>query len=76
MMSDLTPVYIDKSTSLKWRIEQALEVASQYGQIDGAHHKAWVIDQMVSALLGEDYDQWVAEIEQDGEYEWDTGIAP
>lgn len=33
-------------------IEQALSYAHQYAQIDGAHHKAWVIDQMVRALTG------------------------
>ena len=31
-------------------IEAALEIARRYGGIDGAHHKAWVIDQMVRAL--------------------------
>lgn len=34
------------------RISKALEYAGRYGQIDGAHHKMWVIDQMVRALLG------------------------
>jgi hypothetical protein len=34
------------------RIEKALELARQDGQIDGAHHKMWVIDQMVRALTG------------------------
>ena len=29
---------------------KALAVALECGQIDGAHHKAWVIDQMVRAL--------------------------
>ena len=33
-------------------IEAALGYARKYGQIDGDHHKAWVIDQMVRALLG------------------------
>lgn len=32
------------------QIESALTIAAQYGQVDGAHHKAWVIDQMVRAL--------------------------
>jgi hypothetical protein len=31
-------------------IKKALELATIYGQIEGAHHKAWVIDQMVRAL--------------------------
>lgn len=34
------------------RIEKALAVAIKYGLTDGAHHKMWVIDQMVRALTG------------------------
>jgi len=40
---------IDEPTK---RIEEALDMARQYGGTDGAHHKAWVIDQMVRALTG------------------------
>ena len=62
------------------RMEQALTVASCYGGIDGGHHKMWVIDQMVRALLGDSYDEWVAEYQtgEDGPntYSWDEGIAP
>lgn len=32
------------------RIAAALAVAYDCGQVDGSHHKAWVIDQMVRAL--------------------------
>jgi 3-methyladenine DNA glycosylase AlkC len=58
----------------------ALDVAGQFGVIDGAHHKQWVIDQMVRALAGDGYAQWVADF-CDGEdgpetYTWDEGIAP
>lgn len=62
------------------KIEKALTVALQYGGIDGAHHKAWVIDQMVRALTGDGYENWVkfAKEGEDGPetYSWDTGIAP
>ena len=73
------------------RIEKALLYAYLYGNIDGAHHKAWVIDQMVRALTGcqttnaiqvanDEYKQWVknARAGQDGAetYNWDEGIAP
>lgn len=58
----------------------ALEIALRYGGIDGAHHKAWVIDQMVRALTGDEYEQFVADAKagEDGPetYEWDEGIAP
>jgi len=33
------------------RIQAALNLAYRYGQIDGGHHKAWVIDQMVRCSL-------------------------
>ena len=61
-------------------IEKALDVANNYGGIDGDHHKTWVIDQMVRALTGDLYEKWVAE-HCAGEcgpdsYEWDTGVAP
>ena len=32
--------------------QRALDVATRYGQIDGGHHKAWVIDQMVREFTG------------------------
>jgi hypothetical protein len=50
-------------------VTAALQIAARYGQIDGAHHKAWVIDQMVRALLGDQYAAWVSD-------DWDEGIAP
>lgn len=31
-------------------VERALGIISQYGGIDGAHHKAWVLDQVARAL--------------------------
>jgi hypothetical protein len=34
------------------KIAKALDLANSYGGIDGAHHKMWVIDQMVRALTG------------------------
>lgn len=62
------------------RIKGALDVAARYGGIDGAHHKAWVIDQMVRSLCGERYEEFVTAA-KDGEdgpetYGWDCGIAP
>lgn len=62
--------------------ENALGIAFKYGNIDGAHHKQWVIDHMVRALLETDeaYSAWVAEhnVGEDGpdSYEWEEGIAP
>ena len=62
------------------RIEEALNIAFSYAQIDGAHHKAWVIDQMVRSLTGDEYKTWIANHNagEDGAetYSWDEGIAP
>jgi len=62
------------------RIRVALELAVRYGGIDGDHHKAWVIDQMVRVLAGDEYTQLVidAKAGDDGPntYGWNEGIAP
>ncbi len=61
------------------KTDKALEMAT-WGATDGAHHKVWVIDQMVRILAGENYDEWVREFSagEDGPstYEWDEGVAP
>jgi hypothetical protein len=56
--------------------ERALALALRYGQIDGDHHKAWVIDQMVRLLAGSAYPRLVEGYKNEGEYGWYEGIAP
>lgn len=61
------------------RIENALGYIERYGGIDGAHHKQWVLDQVVRCLTT-DYPAWV-KAQKDGEdgpetYDWDEGIPP
>jgi len=62
------------------RIERAVELAIKYGGIDGDHHKAWVIDQMVRALTGANYKRIVKDAcaGEDGPntYEWNEGTPP
>ena len=64
------------------RIEAALELAFGYGQIDGSHHKQWVIVEMVKELIG-DAAEYAREVEdykyrggKELVYDWDEGIAP
>jgi hypothetical protein len=67
-------------------IDKALYIAWQFSQIDGAHHKAWVIDQMVRALCGteEKYREYVDaytkpfvnDAGDEDYYDWDEGIVP
>lgn len=74
------------------KIANALSIIHQSGGVDGGHHKAWVLNQVVKALCGgkrltdweaeetPEYKKWVKEYEagEDGPktYEWDKGIAP
>lgn len=62
------------------RIDDAINIAVRYGGNDGSHHKAWVIDQMVRKLAGDEYEQIVTDAKsgEDGPdtYEWDEGVAP
>lgn len=62
------------------QIAEALDLIRKYGGTDGAHHKDWVLDQVVRVLTGSDYDAWVAETKagEDGPetYAYDEGIAP
>lgn len=62
------------------KIKKALDMILEYGGIDGAHHKDWVIDQVTRILTGSGYKDFVKEAKK-GEngpdtYSWDEGIAP
>lgn len=74
---DMVPI---DGVDLHGRCVEALEIARHYGGIDGAHHKEWVIDQMVRALTGQRYQQWVAAAKAGGDgpntYDWPEGIPP
>lgn len=59
----------------KERIESAIHMALKFGSVDGSHHKAWVIDQMLRFLAVDKYDELIAEYGYDVG-EWDCGIAP
>jgi hypothetical protein len=67
-------------THAKCLVNLAARVAMRFGSIDGAHHKHWVIDQMLRAILGaKDYQEWCKRMISIPGYEndpWDTGIAP
>lgn len=52
------------------------EILWRYSQIDGSHHKAWCLDQIARIVYGKHYEEFVNEYCEDGQYEWDCGIAP
>lgn len=64
--------------SPEFRIVEAVGIATHYGMIDGAHHKQWVIDQMLRAMMGkEKYKKWIENYNAEPDYDnWDEGIAP
>lgn len=47
-------------------IQKALAIAVQFGGIDGSHHRAWAIDQMVRALTACPLEQVTAVIQHSG----------
>lgn len=66
---------------IQQRVNAAVELAVRYGSIAGAHHRKWVIDQMLRALLGpEGYAAWLKDENTarlaEGDDSWDPGIAP
>lgn len=62
-------------------IVAALAMVETDGMIDGAHHKQWVLDQMLRALLGDHlYAVWLTRYNEDSDEQdyrhWEEGIAP
>lgn len=47
-----------------------------FENVDGGHHKQWLIDQAVRKLTGPLYQDVIKFYEKDGNYSWDEGIAP
>jgi hypothetical protein len=64
------------------RIEVALDLIDCYGRFERADHKQWLLDQVVRALAGDGYDDWVrrhcaSEDDTDPDaYDWDEGVPP
>jgi len=57
-------------------VEYAINLLLDYGQVDSSRHKAWVIDQVLRALTGSKYQQVIDKFCDNGEYDWDEGVAP
>lgn len=63
-------------------IAKTLELIKDWGGIDGAHHKQWLLDQIIRTLTitPGGYDAWIADYSNGEEgpntYEWNEGIAP
>jgi hypothetical protein len=65
------------------KCKDVLDLIREHGGIDGGHHKQWLLDRILRAILGGKYGDWVHDYnfeETDGDgnpgFEWDTGVAP
>lgn len=68
---------VDVALGMAERVDKATEIIFQYGMIDGDHHKQWVLDQVLRALLDKKYDLTIQKYNEDEDYEeWDVGIPP
>lgn len=57
----------------------ALMIASKYAMVEGEHHKTWVIDQMIRALTGNQYEAFInhsCKLNGKENGEWDEGNVP
>lgn len=58
------------------KINKTIDLIIHYGGIEGDHHKAWVLDQILRILMNEqDYLNLIKELEENG-YWYDEGIPP
>lgn len=57
-------------------LERAVSIALRFGGNDGAHHKQWVIDQMLRVLCGAAYETLIAIYNRANLGVWDEGVAP
>lgn len=58
----------DKDTLVE-RIQTAVYIIGTWGEVDGAHHKMWVLDQVLRVLLGgEDSGGYVPDYTASPEY--------
>ena len=86
---DVSIVYInDQSNPSEYRsflrsdmdkVSNALMIASQHGMVEGEHHKTWVIDQMVRALTGSQYEAFIEHACKRNNLDtggWDEGNVP
>lgn len=70
----------DELASYREKNKEAMNLIIRYGGIDGGHHKAWVLDQVMRVLAGDQYDEIVRKacegVDGPNTYSWDVGIAP
>lgn len=64
-MTDLTDdwesmeEFLPSDDKLKESVQKALAILFSASQVDGAHHKTWVLDQAVRELTGDKYERFI-----------------
>lgn len=70
----------EESLAVAGRADHALELAHRFGRFGGEGNKAWLVDQMVRTLAGDDYESFVEGVALGEEgadpYTWDEGTEP
>ncbi len=74
-MKEMSEQYLE-SKRHGTHLERIAATIIDYGDIDGAHHKQWVLDQCLKLAAGEAYTMMTAVYLDLTGREWDTGIAP
>lgn len=82
-MLGLLPVLVASHRSVDVEVvDEILDLIYENAGTDGAHHKQWLLDQIVRVATGsdEEYKNWVRRYNNPPgsteEYEWDVGITP
>ena len=58
-------------------LDDILILVSDYGYIDGGHHKQWLLNEILRKILGDEaYNEWIFQWQGGNGAEWDMGIAP
>lgn len=70
LMKESVPDLVKSHVQLEERIDQACMVILEYGMTDGAHHKQWVLDQVLRKLHPKGY-EFLVDVN-----DWDVGIPP
>lgn len=55
--NDAMDMATDLANDAVARAEMAMQLIAAYGGFDGAHHKQWVLDQVMRVLLGTQIDE-------------------
>lgn len=65
--------------NLREAIDKIIDLVIDGLGIDGGHHKQWFLEQILRAIVGDEYDRVARELTTGSDgivYGWEAGIAP